>query len=252
MPTSSATPAPGVRRTQPFGSQPIGAGAAPPLAAKIEVIERSACDRKPVDLGDAEARQRLRAYVWADQRDRLARLDAAIAVARATGTTVAAADAVDWTRRNVEPRDGAATVLFHSVFWQYMPAESQGRAGRRHRRHRRARHGRRAVRLAAHGAAAVGHGDHGTTSDAMAGRGGAPPGDGSSPRRLGRVGRLGPAPSRRQPQHRHPVRNGAQRSGDAGSKASSVRLESRLRLPPTPARGRTPRVRPPPLRWREA
>jgi hypothetical protein len=100
-------------------------GAPPPLGAEIRVVERSACDRKPVDLEDATARRRLRAYVWADQRDRLERLDAAIAVARAAGTTVEAADAVDWTGRHVAPQAGAVTVLFHSVFWQYMPADSQ-------------------------------------------------------------------------------------------------------------------------------
>ena len=99
--------------------------ALPPLDARIEVIERAACDRKPVDLTDAAARRRLRAYVWADQRDRLQRLDAAVAVALAAGATVEAADAVDWTRRRVKLADGAVTVLFHSVFWQYMPAESQ-------------------------------------------------------------------------------------------------------------------------------
>jgi hypothetical protein len=100
-------------------------GAPPALEARIEVVERAACDRKPVDLTDAAARRRLRAYVWADQRDRLQRLDAAIAVALAAGTSVEAADAVHWTRRRVAPRAGAVTVLFHSVFWQYMPPESQ-------------------------------------------------------------------------------------------------------------------------------
>ena len=100
-------------------------GPPPPLDARIDVVERAACDRKPVDLADAAARQRLRAYVWADQRDRLQRLDAAIAVARAAGTTVDDADAVDWTRRRVAPQPDVVTVLFHSVFWQYMPPESQ-------------------------------------------------------------------------------------------------------------------------------
>ncbi len=100
-------------------------GLPPPLDAAIEVVERAACDRKPVDLADASARRRLRAYVWADQLDRLKRLDAAAAMARAAGTAVDAADAVDWTRRRVQPRPSAVTVLFHSVFWQYMPPESQ-------------------------------------------------------------------------------------------------------------------------------
>ena len=79
-------------------------GPPPPLDAEIRVVERSACDRKPVDFEDATARRRLRAYVWADQIDRLKRLDAAIAIAPRRQTTVEAADAVDWTRRWVEPR----------------------------------------------------------------------------------------------------------------------------------------------------
>ena len=49
------------------------------------MIERAACDRAPVDLADPIARRRLRAFVWADQFDRLARLDAAIAAALAAG-----------------------------------------------------------------------------------------------------------------------------------------------------------------------
>jgi len=100
-------------------------GPPPALGAEVSVIERSACDRKPVDLVDPAARRRLRSYVWADQLDRLARLDAAIAAALAAGARVEAEDAVSWTARRAIPRAGAATVLFHSVFWQYMPAESQ-------------------------------------------------------------------------------------------------------------------------------
>ena len=100
-------------------------GPPPPSDARVEVVERAACDRKPVDLADPAARQRLRAYVWADQLDRLQRLDAAVAMSRTAKTTVDAADAVDWTRRRVEPRPDTVTVLFHSVFWQYMPPERQ-------------------------------------------------------------------------------------------------------------------------------
>ncbi len=105
-------------------------GALPPLDAPISVAERRACDRKPINLEDAAARRRLRAYVWADQRDRLARLEAAIAATRAAGIRVEAADAVDWTAAEVAPRDGALTVLFHSVFWQYLPADSQSALAR--------------------------------------------------------------------------------------------------------------------------
>ncbi len=92
-------------------------GPPPPVDAKVQVIERAACDRRPTDLADPDQRRRLLAYVWADQTERLARIRAAIEVALARGVTVEAADAVDWTRARVAPRAGAATVLYHSAFW---------------------------------------------------------------------------------------------------------------------------------------
>lgn len=99
-------------------------GAPPPVDARIEVIERAACDRRPSDLADPVQRRRLLAYVWPDQFERLARIKGAIDLARRQGVSVEAADAVDWAWR-AKPREGAVTVLYHSVFWIYMPPESQ-------------------------------------------------------------------------------------------------------------------------------
>ena len=100
-------------------------GPQPAIGAEVLVIERAACDRRPTDLADPDQRRRLLAYIWADQTDRLARIRAAIDLALARGVSVEQADAIDWTRTRVAPRAGAATVLYHSVFWQYMPAQSQ-------------------------------------------------------------------------------------------------------------------------------
>lgn len=100
-------------------------GPAPPTDARVQVIERAACDRRPADLSDPDQRRRLLAYIWPDQFDRMARIAAAIEQARTLGVTVDAADAVDWTRARARPRAGAVTVLYHSVFWQYMPPASQ-------------------------------------------------------------------------------------------------------------------------------
>lgn len=100
-------------------------GPPPPLDPPVSVISRAACDRKPVDIRDPVARRRLKAYLWADQFERLARLDAALVMALAANTRVEAEDAVAWTARRAAPEEGAVTVLFHSIFWQYMPAESQ-------------------------------------------------------------------------------------------------------------------------------
>jgi len=95
------------------------------VGAPLTVIERAACDRRPGDLSDPVQRRRLLAYIWPDQFERLARISAAIDLARRLDITVEAADAVDWTWRTAKPRPGAVTVLYHSVFWQYMPPASQ-------------------------------------------------------------------------------------------------------------------------------
>jgi len=100
-------------------------GQLPPLDAQVRVVHRQACDRRPVDLKDEVLRRRLLAYVWPDQFDRLDRIRAAIDVALANDVLVEAADAVEWTARAAGPAPGAATVIYHSVFWQYMSPQSQ-------------------------------------------------------------------------------------------------------------------------------
>jgi hypothetical protein len=96
-----------------------------PLHGSARVAARSACDRAPIDLSDAFAVRRLRAYVWADQFDRLARLDAAVALARDAGVRVEAADALDFVQNRVALEPGCLTVIYHSIFWQYLPAQTQ-------------------------------------------------------------------------------------------------------------------------------
>ena len=90
------------------------------------MIERLACDIAPIDLEDPAQRLRLRAYVWADQRERLSRLESAIELARAHGPRVERADAADWVRTKLhEPAAASATVLYHSIMWQYLPSKTQ-------------------------------------------------------------------------------------------------------------------------------
>ncbi|MDP3854058.1 DUF2332 domain-containing protein [Phenylobacterium sp.] len=100
-------------------------GPAPAVDARVEVIERAACDRRPGDLSDPIQRRRLLAYIWPDQFERLGRIAAAIDLALRLDVKVEKADAVDWSARVASPQAGAVTVLYHSVFWQYMPPESQ-------------------------------------------------------------------------------------------------------------------------------
>ena len=100
-------------------------GPAPPWDAPLEVASSAACDRKPIDLTDPLQRRRLKAYLWPDQTERILRFDAAIDMALAAGTRVEPADAAAWTLAKAAPRQGVATVVFHSIFWQYLPAETK-------------------------------------------------------------------------------------------------------------------------------
>ena len=110
----------------PVRLAPEWQGSPPPLDAPLRVAGWRGCDRAPIDLGDPAQRLRLRSYVWPDQPERLARLDGAVALALADGRRVERADAADWVRaRLAEPGQGVATVLYHSIVWQYLPAATQ-------------------------------------------------------------------------------------------------------------------------------
>lgn len=96
--------------------------AVPELPAHIDVVSQAACDLAPIDLHAPGAALRLASYIWPDQRERLARLRAAIGLAQQSGLRVEQADALAWTARELaRARPGCATVLCHSMMWQYMP-----------------------------------------------------------------------------------------------------------------------------------
>jgi hypothetical protein len=105
-------------------------GAAPAFDVPAQVVERRGCDQAPLDVADVGQAQRLLAYVWPDQGERMARTRAAIEIARASPPSIAAQDAGAWASAHAHPRPGVASVLFHSVVWSYLPAETR-RAVRR-------------------------------------------------------------------------------------------------------------------------
>jgi hypothetical protein len=99
-------------------------------ATPLAIDYRAACDVQPVDLTAEGEDLRLASYVWADQPERLQRLQAAVAVARqqmvAQGVKVQAAKAAAFLRQQLMLRlPGQALVLMHSVMWQYLPAAEQ-------------------------------------------------------------------------------------------------------------------------------
>lgn len=117
---ASGDPAAGVR-LQPAWDGP------PPPAAAVRVVARRGTDINPLDVGDAGVCDRLLAYVWPDQPERVARAEAAIALARALPPPIDKGDAADWLEAQVAPQPGSVTVVFHSIAFQYFPPATKAR-----------------------------------------------------------------------------------------------------------------------------
>ena len=102
------------------------AGAAPDLDRPVVVASREGSDLDPIDPTTEAGRLRLRSYLWPDQPQRRARLDAALAVAARVPVAVERADAVSWLRRRLaEPAPGCLTVVAHSIVFQYLSADDR-------------------------------------------------------------------------------------------------------------------------------
>ena len=102
-------------------------GDLPPLDAPLRVAARAGCDINPLDA--VRDRERLLAYIWPDQRARLARIAAALTEAARTGVAVEKADAGEWVERHFghAGERGIVRVLMHTIVWQYLPAATQAR-----------------------------------------------------------------------------------------------------------------------------
>ena len=99
----------------------------PPPANPVEIVAARGCDRAPVDLTDPDQALKLKAYVWAEAAERMARIDTAIAMAQRAAPELERMDAVDAVRDMLArpQEEGATRVLFHTIVWQYLPDASQ-------------------------------------------------------------------------------------------------------------------------------
>jgi hypothetical protein len=100
----------------------------PPLDRRVEVVGRKGCDIDPIDPTSPEGSLTLRSFVWADQDTRFQLLEGAIAVARQVPVMVERVDACTFLERELASRrTGVATVVYHSVFMQYVGADGRRR-----------------------------------------------------------------------------------------------------------------------------
>lgn len=100
---------------------------APMLDANLTVTAAHASDISPIDVSDPAGRNQMMSFVWPDQRVRRERLQAAIDVALAHPLRVEQADAGQWIADALSGPlpQGVATVVFHSIVWQYLPAATR-------------------------------------------------------------------------------------------------------------------------------
>ena len=111
---------------------PNWTGDSPPRAA-ISVAGRRGVDLRPVRVSDPADRERLVAYVWPDQPDRVERTLAAIEIARAEPPPIDRGDAAGWIEQTIAaaPKRGVTRVLMHTIAFQYFPESARKRI-RRH------------------------------------------------------------------------------------------------------------------------
>ena len=99
----------------------------PRFSAHTTIAERRGCDLDPIDASTENGALALQSYVWPDRPERLDRLRGALAVAARTRVEIDAASADEWVDDQVRPEAGSATVLMHSIMWQYLPDAARDR-----------------------------------------------------------------------------------------------------------------------------
>jgi hypothetical protein len=101
-------------------------GSVPALPAEVEVAERRGCDANPIDATTEEGRLTLLSFVWPDQPERIARMEAALEVASREPVALDRETASTWARRMLAaPAPDRATVIYHSIVSQYLSDEER-------------------------------------------------------------------------------------------------------------------------------
>ncbi|MFT4098007.1 MAG: DUF2332 family protein [Rhodoblastus sp.] len=100
-------------------------GAAPALDTSLKIVSREAVDLRPVDARSGDDRERMLAYIWPEQTERLRRIEPALDMVAKSNLRAEPGDALAWLKNVMAgpPPDGVCRVVFHSVFFQYLPAD---------------------------------------------------------------------------------------------------------------------------------
>lgn len=118
-------PASTVRLVEPWRGSPLPLGSE---AARPRIVAREGCDAAPLDPRDPEDRLTALSYIWPDEPARLARVRAALEIARADPPRVVARRAEDWLPEVLaDAPAGRLTVVWQSLVRQYVEPEAWDR-----------------------------------------------------------------------------------------------------------------------------
>jgi hypothetical protein len=90
-----------------------------------QVHRKRGVDISPLDVTQPEDETRLLSFFWPDQKARLERTRAAIDIAKVSPPLVDSASADTWLQQQLSRPFERATVVFHSIVWQYLGAGTQ-------------------------------------------------------------------------------------------------------------------------------
>lgn len=99
-----------------------------------QVVNRRGTDVSPIDITDPDQQLRLLSFVWPDQRHRFTRTRTAIEIARNHPPMVDDQSAETWLQSRLA-RTERATVVFHSIVWQYLGQSRQNSVKQTIQRH---------------------------------------------------------------------------------------------------------------------
>jgi hypothetical protein len=97
-----------------------------PISALPRVRSRVGVDAAPPDLHTEDGVRLLKSFVWADKRERLARIDAAVALWRRDPPEIVVGDMLDELPGLLaRQRDGAVLLVWQTAALNYLPRERQ-------------------------------------------------------------------------------------------------------------------------------
>lgn len=101
----------------------------PPPESEFDIVEALGCDVAPLDLTDPAQALRLKAYIWPEQAERVARIELAIAAARRMPPDIARQSGAEFLANVLarKPQPGVTRVVMHSVVWQYLALAERDR-----------------------------------------------------------------------------------------------------------------------------